>query len=129
MQKWIILAVIAVLGAGSVSLLTYNQTAVNTPIVVSKDGITAQVQSCTKTSDNQFIITVLLTADPTKLLYFKDIWGGKVALTGYGITTAFQGFQNLRDRWTATAPLTVPLIELPNYNCQIGGWTPVLNTG
>ena len=134
MNRWLVLIpVVALIAIGS--YFGYTQLASQAPLVVTLNGVTAQVQSCTKTASNQYVITVLLTADPTKVHLYeinaqtKAIgWGGNVALSGYGQTTAPEDFQNLNGTWTATAPITIPLIDLPNYDCQLGGWTPILHT-
>jgi hypothetical protein len=139
-RKWVIgIIIVAVLGVGSVGYFAYTQTASTTPIAVSKNGVTAQAQNCTKTSGNQFVVTVLLTADPQTVHLWAQAndeiggYGGNITLRGYGMTTGVQAFsvQAFHDRngtWTATVPFTVPLIDLPNYDCQLGGWTPILKT-
>lgn len=99
---------------------------------VSQGGITAQVQRCEASGDS-FTLTVLLTADPSKVsLHVINAqtgqigWSGKVGLSGYGLTTPMQGFQAPQGLWTTDAPITVSVAQVPGYGCQLTGWTPVL---
>jgi len=136
----LVAAIVVTVAVGS--YFGVNQVSSNTPIVVSRNGITAQVISCDETFDSNhpllgeiYYLNVELTANPDKVHLYEIYagnnatgWAGTVALSGYGLTTAPMGFQNFNGHWTATAPIEIPIGELPNYNCQLGGWTPILNT-
>ena len=129
------------------SYIGLGQVSSNTPISVSKNGITAQVISCDETFDSNhpllgevYYLTVELTANPAKVHLYEIYagnnatgWAGTVALSGYGLSArevngTAMGFQNFAGDWTAYAPVEIPIGELSNYNCQLGGWTPILNT-
>ncbi len=132
MKRLAMVVVIGLIGASIATYFVYAQTS-NSPVVVTNDGITAQVQSCVKTNDNQFQFIVLLTANPSKVnIHLIESnprvmgWGGTVSLMRDGRQWMSLHFQGRNGTWTATAPMSFPLIQDPNYNCQLGVWTPVI---
>ena len=139
MKKLFLVAVVLGVVVGLVSIAGYfaYSRAGSTPIVTTKDGMQAQVQSCSKGYDNYFHIVVLVKASPNDVkLHLIDAgardwngigWSGTVILMRDGKEWGSMHFQNREGYWTATAPFSIPLIADPNYNCQLNVWTLVVN--
>jgi len=135
MKKWVIALIIGVIGASIATYFAYTQ-ATNTSKIITKDGIKAQVYSCTKGDDNYFHIVLLFKASPNEVKMYPAhegnwngmMWGGEVIIMRDGKQWS-EGkitFNNREGLWEATAPFSFPLIADPNYNCELGVWTLII---
>src|SRR2546428_11235215 len=115
MNKLVIVIVIGLIGASIATYFVYAQIS-NSPVVVTKDGIQAQVVSCTKTPDNQFLIGVQL-----KHVASGHAWNGTVALMRDGrewgsfnlhSNEGFYGswLSSSNTNSTVSVPIYIPLI-------------------